>query len=509
MKKSFAVFTALFFIFASCDILRNSPYEVTAWTPGEGFHQDPRNISVSLLFSHSSDRIKTEQAFSLTENGRSVKGSFSWDDRRLFFIPHAPLEQNRDYLISLGTGAQDKQGLSLEKKFQAPFSTRPPGKRPHVVSTEPGHEGIVSERRGRIEIRFSEPVLTGSCVQHISINPSVGGSWHLEDEGSLACFDPLEPWKTGLRYRVNVASAFSSVTDREMGEDFSFTFRTSIQGDSEKPVLVSAWALNQNDDPAELMADDIYGSGITEYGDWESFTRLRLDFSRAVDPGSVRNKLITEPQASLVMETPPGPAKSVVFRFAEKPAWKTRFLFRLNPGVQDETGNETETEAIFRIYVGGPLSKPPSLMGLRLPLAPGKPDPEDQEPCVFTPGDLFEDLPLVPGPENYPYAIPVPIWLELYFDTVPDIKVDPFSLMSLFRVETSNDVVSFTPRSVRDSDFSCEEPVPGWESYQRVEIRGQLTNKVNSGVVTFLVGAGLADRQGNLNTDAARILLLK
>ncbi|MDR1074290.1 MAG: hypothetical protein LBL45_11575 [Treponema sp.] len=63
------------FIVCSCDILRVSPFEVTSWTPGEGFHRDIDVVSVTL--SHESDASNVEHAFSLTQNGASVRGVFT------------------------------------------------------------------------------------------------------------------------------------------------------------------------------------------------------------------------------------------------------------------------------------------------------------------------------------------------------------------------------------------------------------------------------------------------
>ena len=234
MKKLCCVFFAVItvFSFVSCDILRQSPYEVTAWTPGDGFHETG-NLVVALLLSHSADRIKTEQAFSLSEDGRSLKGSFYWEGRKLYFTPSSPLEENRDYLITLGTGAQNEKGLSLENKFIASFTTRPPGARPRVLSTEP-HDGIIFAPRSPLAIRFSESVNVNSCLGGISFVPQLNGSWRLEEEGRLALFYPLEPWKNGTRYRVTVNSGFTSAAGRSMGEEFTFFLSVQINGDTEK-----------------------------------------------------------------------------------------------------------------------------------------------------------------------------------------------------------------------------------------------------------------------------------
>jgi hypothetical protein len=505
-NKSICVFGFLLF-FASCDILRNSPYEVIAWTPGNGFHEAEK-IVVSLLLSHSGNRVKTEQSFSLSEDGRPVKGTFLWDDRRLIFIPYSPLEVNHDYLITLGTGAQDEKGLSLENKFLAAFSTRAPGERPRVISTEP-HDGIIFDSRDCISISFSEPVTINSCTTNISFIPAVAGSWRLDGTGKRASFYPLSPWKTGIRYRININSGFSSESGRTMGEDYYFYVNTIINGDNERPTLLSAYAIDLNDEAYEIETDNVPWSGLTEYAEWDSSYRLRLDFSEQVDTRSVKSRLSVEPYASLVMETPPGMASSVIFRFAERPAWQSSFLFKLNTGVRDEVGNETNEVRYFRIRTTNELSKPPTLVGIRLPLAPRKPSIEEQTPQVFTPNDLYADLKFDHDEIYFPYAVDIEFWIEFYFDTAPDTQVDIFSLMDLFRMDITNHAINFSPRHIETKNFTWPEPVEGWEDLGRVEIRGFLTNNVSSGVVTFRINSGLEDKRGNRSIEIFKISLLK
>jgi hypothetical protein len=209
------------------------------------------------------------------------------------------------------------------------------------------------------------------------------------------------------------------------------------------------------------------------------------------------------------METAPGLSGSVVFRFTEKPLWGNPFLFRLRSGVKDEAGNESSAEYVYRLRASGPLSKPPVLVGIRLPKAPGKTGMAAQEPLSFAPEDLFADLPIIHEEGCYPYEQEIPVWLELYFDTAPDTGINLYSLMEHFRVEATAAALDFSPRSVSDSDFTWGEKHPEWEQYERVEIRGFLTNTVNSGVVSFRISSGLEDARGNSSSNAYSVSLLK
>jgi hypothetical protein len=486
----------------SCDILRDSPFVVESWSPGSGYHADPSSIKLSLLFSHDCSKIKTEQAFSLLEDGRSVEGYFNWQGSRLIFTPVSPLEMNRDYIVSLGTGAQDKNGLSLEWKFEEEFTTRPKGNRLNVVSVVPSYNEIITEPRETFDIFFSEAIPETSCINSISFSPSLNGSWRLEDKGKTARFTPVDPWRQGGKYRISIAAGFKDSLGRSLGEDFSSVFTVAINGDLEIPKLISAWAVNHDGVETELTEAEVFE-------DWESFTGLRLDFSKPVDSSIVKNRINVEPNAPLVMETIPCFTDSVIFKFAEIPEWKERFVFRLLPGIRDSSGNESEEEKRFVIKTGGLFSKPPALMGMRIPLAPGGTDEHEQDIRSFSVDDLFSDLPIMRGDDRYPYASPVNTWIELYFDTALESDLNLFSLMDLFRVEATNGAISFSPRHIVDREFNQSEPETKWASYKRVEILGFLTNMVYSGVVSFVISPGLEDTRGNRNSKAMRISFLK
>ncbi|AEF82200.1 Ig-like domain-containing protein [Leadbettera azotonutricia] len=493
-------------VFFSCDILRDSPFEVEAWSPGAGYHARPEILEVSLLLSHESDRVKVEEAFSLTEDGKSVKGLFSWQGNRFCFKPASPLEQDREYLVSLGTGAQDTKGLSLERKFEASFTTRLRNIRPKVISVEPAYDGVISNSRDMVKIVFTEEVNVNSCINSISFSPSVNGRWNIEGEGKTACFSPLGPWKTGIQYKITIADSMQSASGCTIGEEFLSRFSIAINNDDIHPFIISAWALNPGEVPDELSPLDIYNPD-KGFFEWESFTKLMLEFSEPVDTGSIKSHLTIEPQASLVLETPPGFSSTAVFSFAEKPAWNKDFLFISSPGVKDEAGNESLDEKAFRIRTNGPHSKPPSLIGIRLPMAPGNKD--NPEPSVYSMNDIFSDLPMDIEADSYPYAKAIPVWIELYFETAMDTEINTFSLMELFKVESTNNAVSFSPRNIKNKDFALPDAVPGWENHCRIEMEGLMTNTVNSGVVSFYIRAGLEDLKGNKSPEIHKISLLK
>ncbi len=510
MKKNILLISTLFitiFLFISCDILRDSPFEVETWTPGTGYFADPSLIKLTFLFSTDPDKGSVERSFSITEDGLNLKGTFSWEGKRLVFNPSAPLEYNKDYFISILTDAQDKKGVSMDREFKASFTTRLENNRPDVLAINPGNNTILLDTRGEIYIDFSESVTAASCANHISFSPSMGGSWRIENNNRTAIFTSVEPWTMGTRYSVTISANFLSASGRLLGKEFKSYF--TIGNDTTPPELVSAYAVDKDGNSVFQLQPDDFNSSRIENNNWKSDYRILLNFSEPVAVSGVQSHFTVEPSANLVLESSPDFSDSILFRLSEKPKYQSRFLFKISSGIQDAVGNKTSETIIFRIFADNPLSKPPSLIGIRMPMTPGGANESAQQAVQFAIEDLSADLPIESGTGKYPFDVSTSTWIELYFDTAPGAEVNLFSIMDLFRIDVTNSAFSFSPRSARNTNFTWTNPYSGWQSYSRVEVRGQLTNKSNTGVVTFFIASGLLDSLGNKNDDTFAITVLK
>ena len=519
---------AVFILCASCDILRDSPFEVAAWGPGGGYHANPESLRITLAFSHDPDISSVEKHFSLTTDGESVRGIFHWEGRKMEFSPFISLEANREYSVRLSSGAHDTKGLSMDREFEGRFSTRSDSTRLHVVSFKPEMEGVMDNSRGMYVIWFSFPVSLNSLRNNVSFNPSMPGTWDLDEGRMRAVFTPYEPWPQGKRFEMRISSSLEGENGISAGKDFFSIF--TVGSNRELPGLISAWRVTESGEQVELVEESSFQETsfseklgeFTENTGWEKGDRLRLVFSVPVDPLSVGTALVVENGSNAVLQMPeaisPGYAdtgcfEDAIFRFDRPPAFKSRFSFRLRRGIKDLYGNESEDEYSFRIFANGKNSKPPSLAGIRIPMSPGgtlddiSGSSVDLNLRTYGTDQLFADLPIEGG--YYPYNTKTATWIECYFDCAPGAVIDPFSLMELFRVETSNNVLLFSPAVVRSDGFTVSGPHPPWEQYQRLEIAGTLTNTVNAGIVHFLVNSGLKDSRGNLSESQFRISLMK
>jgi len=494
MRKLLCPLGLLFFVpVMSCDLLRDASFEVIAWSPGPGFHDE--DISeLSLIFSLDPDRVSVERSFSLSENGSTVNGLFIWEGSKLIFRPHTPLGKNADYLITLKTDAQDRKGLSLERQFEAAFTTRPESARPLPLETIPPEGGILLGERDRVELLFSVPLARNSLT-NLSFVPSIAGVWSLEGGGRRACFTPSESWTVDREYRLTLGSALASDTGLSAGREYTLHFSAGL--DREAPALLFARG-------EDAGAARITLSESAENAGWERKWKLALYFSEQVNLSSLSDALSCEPALGLVLDTAPGFSDTAVFSFSETPVYGTSFMLKLAKGVKDRAGNTSTTAGTWKIRADGINSKPPAFMGIRIPLEPGE---ADEKPRVYSRADLLEDLPL--SETFFPFDLAVPVWIELYFETAPAASPVLFSLMDRFTIGATNNALGFSPREFRVSGFTMTEAAAGWESMVRVELRGMLTNRPYMGMISFECGQGLEDSLGNISTESFRILLLK
>ena len=498
----------LLICFNSCDILRNSPFEVITWSPGSGCYSSPEEIAVSLTFSGEPNKDSVERHFSLnSENGR-VRGTFSWTGKKVTFTPLTPLGKNMDYNISLSSEAHDKRGLSMDRAFHGSFTTRSETDRPVLVSYYPAMYGQLNNPRSEVRLEFSIPVELIGLYNNVSFSPAMTGFWKLNDDGKLAVFTPAEPWLYNRRYEIRVSGSLTAKNGMSTGSDFTGIFYTNTA--SGTSFLAEARRITKDGNFIVLIPDTeyLYASEMfAENQGWENGDRLSLVFVKPVDSLSVINCLTAEGASSLVMESLPGYVTELFFNFNSMPAYESRFTFRIRPGIKDITGYESKDEYVYRIFANGEYSRPPQLAGIRLPLAPG--NPADNKLVSYGINSLFDIIHIKDGADNYPSGESIKTWIELYFTTAKETSVDPFSVMQHFRIETSNNVLSFFPRQVKTENFSNPVPREGWEHLDRIEITGILINSVNFGIVNFQIQSGLRDNRGNINEKAAIISLIK
>ncbi|MEW6564349.1 MAG: Ig-like domain-containing protein [Spirochaetota bacterium] len=498
-------------LFQGCDILRSSPFLVVRWSPGEGSHIDFTGPFLSLEFSHEPDRYSVERSFTCTEDGLALAGTFTWEGKQLRFYPAGGFRANRDYRINLSTDAQDTSGLSLDKGFEGVFSTRPEAKRLVFTGSSPADGGTL-EPSGPgplfepVLLYFSHPLAVESLYQYVSFSPSIQGLWELSPATSdpsgpvTARFTPLEAWQTGKQYLCAISKDLPDLYDRPMGCAYTLHFIAGT--DREPPKLLHIQALDaQNAVAGSLVFTEWYGdvgpaAAIPVNEHWERTYRIVLEFSEPVDPSSLKNRLSIQGGPGFTITPLFPPSTNFTVTFTDSPVYGNTYTLSLGAGISDLQGNTSTQQVLCKLHVNGESSKPPRLVGIRFPLAPGS-GTGDYEPVIFAIDAPFADFPVQNGSDRYPYDVPSNTWMELYFDVAPNASIDPISLMESFSISATNSALSFSPRKILKDGFTWAEPEPTWRHLERVEVQGVLTNSTNAGLVTLSLSTALMDSLGN------------
>ncbi|GHU38889.1 hypothetical protein FACS1894190_01530 [Spirochaetia bacterium] len=509
MKNNLTVkiFFVLFTIFlTSCDLLRDKPFEVISWLPGAGFCNSENDIAIYVEFSKEPDRTSVEKAFSFTANGAAVNGIFNWQDNTLKYSIYGHLEKNIDYVISIKTEAQDKNGDSLANTFEGSFTTRNSENRIQVLSCEPEDESIITNTWQKIKLTFNDSVSISSCYNDISFSPSISGMWQAEDDNKTVTFYPKEQWKETEIYKFTISSSLQSINGKELGE--TITKRFIIGNDKEAPVLENAYAVDETGTIIFELLPYLYneGSTISENLFWESDYKLKLLFSKPVDVNRLNSLLIIEPSLKYSIDHENDFYSDVIIAFTGEPVWDNRYNIKINSGIRDAHGNESTNVINYKIRTNGTNSFPPELAGIRLP------DNFLQEQggvrkTDFTSDDLYEYI--IIDNVNFPIDVRKNIIIELYFKVADGCEIDLFSVRELFRLDTTNNSLIFSPKVVSNQSFYIPEPAGMFSDYKRVEIKGDIENKTNSGIIKFYIASGLRDSKNHKNLNFQAIELTK
>lgn len=99
-----------------------SPPTVTATAPANGATGVGTNVNITITFSKPMDEAKTEGAFSI-EPAVTCNPMWQSTGRRLTCSPDDGLDTSQAYTVTIGTGAEDRDGNALAAAHEFTFTT--------------------------------------------------------------------------------------------------------------------------------------------------------------------------------------------------------------------------------------------------------------------------------------------------------------------------------------------------------------------------------------------------
>jgi hypothetical protein len=188
-------------------------------------HRVPNVSTISVTFNEAMNTSSAQNAFLI--NGVFPTGSFSWSGNTMIFTPEPDLDYNTDYTCTVGTGAQDLAGNSLDP---APYISPAPytwsfttTHTPPTVTTIPTNGAIGVDIKSTISVTFSQPMdeesVTGVCV------PDVSGilSW----SGNTMTFTPYgDGFASDTPYTCTIGTGAKDLEGNDL-VPYSLSFHTS------------------------------------------------------------------------------------------------------------------------------------------------------------------------------------------------------------------------------------------------------------------------------------------
>ncbi|MDR0655591.1 MAG: Ig-like domain-containing protein [Treponema sp.] len=197
----------------------------------------PEEGRVELKFSTPMDRPSTERDFTVSAfSGKE----FEWkdDDRILVIRSKKNLEAWKVYQWSMGTGAENREGLPLARKVSGQFTTDLDRLRPSVLECYPllfsggswfptGEKLEDGLRPGlAIAICFSKP-MDENFLNQIRFEPGLSGRTERLSPSSLVYIPDRDPEPESF-YVLTVSAEARDTAGLEMEADFSLGFKTAI-----------------------------------------------------------------------------------------------------------------------------------------------------------------------------------------------------------------------------------------------------------------------------------------
>ena len=488
-------------VIASCQIFSNHSFEIVSWQPGSGIRDNTDNVIISITFSLNPDKTSVESAFKFEKDSLVIPGIISWQDRNMIFQPFEKIQKGHDYEILISTMAEAENGLSLEKDFIGRFSTKHESIRPEIISVDPIDRSFIDAEYENITILASEPIDTDSFIYAAQLIPEQEGYWNFSEDKTTAFFVPLAPWRKCEHYELVIRTGLKDLNGNYLSEEFHTVFETST--DRISPYTISVCSVvPEGDNIFELSKSlPLENVNIISQG-WETDWGFSLSFSEDVSRESIVERISTEPALLLECKSLENFGSQFVFVPNEPARYNQTYSLYLSPGIEDRSGNVINSGEKYLFMTNGPKTMPPKVIEIRFKK---NPDIETESWQIFSLENAFNAIDVsLYSAAGIEYATLVDVVIALGEGQVPDL----ISFMEAFSITTTNSCAGISIRSVEIKNPETIEPsVINGAFVIRVGIL--FSNKVNPGIITFLLGKTFKDKRGTFIENEFRLPLIK
>ncbi|GHV62272.1 hypothetical protein AGMMS49587_08640 [Spirochaetia bacterium] len=307
------------------------------------------NEDIRISFSAPPTEASIRKAFSMTEDGTGLQGTFFFNDRDVIFRPLNGLREGREYAIFISTTAEDARGNSLVKEFQHRFHTKAELGEPRIISIEPQNETSLTMQPDAVTLVFSEPVDANSFTEALRLSPSITHVLEWKEDYSGVRIIPVKPLTEGTRYTITVSTALMDLSRNRLLRSFSSTFLYGV--DRSPPVCRLSW-----ESPSDTGRDLVPGSlneGIP------SDSRIKLSFNKKMAIESLAGFIGTSPSLGCTITPDLVSRDQGIISFPQKPEWGKTYTLAIRKGITDTLGNKIEEDIEFPLVFNHGNFRPP------------------------------------------------------------------------------------------------------------------------------------------------------
>jgi hypothetical protein len=292
--------------------------------------------SIVVDFSEPVRHASAVGAFAISPR---VNGAFSWSASSMTFTPAARLPLRTRFVVTVGRGVLDEAGNPLSSAPET-FGFTTVGN-PSVVASDPadGDEGVALD--APIVIDFSTLMDTASVEAAIEVAP--GAQVSLRWSRERLTVTPTTPWQPNSSYSLTIGVGARDQAGTPLEGAFHLSFRTVTSGLRVQAIV---------------PADGVAGAAVT--------TPIAVVFDQGLDPGSVRDDLLTITPAvagSLDLVASPGAAgmsdaarRILRFQPSGQLAPNTTYQVVLGPGLRGADGAGMPAGRSWTFTTGAPTA---------------------------------------------------------------------------------------------------------------------------------------------------------
>jgi hypothetical protein len=319
-----------------------TPPTILSTNPAAGGVGVALNTSVAVVFSEAMDASTVNDAsFTLqVSGGAAVTGTVTYDPANFVatFEPDVALTSSTLYSATVLSSVQDLAGNTMVANHFWTFTTGTQADTtpPTVVSTTPPNSATGVSSYAPVTALFSE-ALNSSTVTTTSFTLSTNGNATLGSvsySNLTATFTPQNGLLGGEIYTATLTTLIEDMAGNAMTTDYSWSFTTSVNGDTFPPEYVST-------DPADLETDVPTNKLITAL------------FNEALNPSTVNTSSFTlTAGGNAVTGTVSYSGMTATFTPASDLTASTVFTAELTTMIEDLAGNAMVTPHTWTFTTG-------------------------------------------------------------------------------------------------------------------------------------------------------------